>query len=273
MSVEPAACPAGCRSDAISAPDRPIRQRGSSRPRCRRSGRACACTPASVRQAGGLNVTVPRSRSGTVDTSAARSSGIRPIQQRRERRGRWLLRHASDKPGALASRRGSDCQQAPAAPATAAKQGREPVARDARLAGDVVGCASGEDQGCRRRGQETCFAVRAVLRQRCQRLTEVSQLSSVSRERIRAGLAGPTPIAPGSENVGLPGQMGGRSRSTGVAAPMGVRLASSIAAVAGQRRDDLGAQVSGRTSRKVSGEHRLGGTRLLPPSREARPAR
>ena len=160
--------------------------------------RCCTSTPTSSC----TDLARPRRWSGLAPDGE--TSGPRPIQQRRERRGRWLLRHASDKPGALASRRGSDCQQAPAAPATAAKQGREPVARDARLAGDVVGCASGEDQGCRRRGQETCFAVRAVLRQRCQRLTEVSQLSSVSRERIRAGLAGPTPIAPGSENVGLP---------------------------------------------------------------------
>ncbi len=75
---------------------RPIRQRGSSRPRCSRSGRACACILASVRQAGGLNVTVPRSRSGTVDASAARSSGIRPDRERGRRRRGWLLAHASE---------------------------------------------------------------------------------------------------------------------------------------------------------------------------------
>ena len=67
----------------VAVAGRPIRQRGSSRPRCCRSGRARACAPASVRQAGDLNVTVPRSRSGTVATSAARSSGIRPERQRR----------------------------------------------------------------------------------------------------------------------------------------------------------------------------------------------
>jgi hypothetical protein len=38
------------------------------------------CIPASARQAGGLNVTVPRWRSGTVDASAARKGGIRPHQ-------------------------------------------------------------------------------------------------------------------------------------------------------------------------------------------------
>ena len=70
---------------AKPAPFRPIRQSGSSRPRCCRSGRACACTPESVRQAGGLNVTVPRSRSGTVDTSAARSSGVRSLQESQTR--------------------------------------------------------------------------------------------------------------------------------------------------------------------------------------------
>ena len=60
-------------------------------------GRACACTPTSVRQAGGLNVTVPRSRSGTVDTSAARSSGIRP--NRESPSGRLRRRAACAPPG------------------------------------------------------------------------------------------------------------------------------------------------------------------------------
>ena len=54
---------------------RPIRQRASSRPRCWRSGRAVACIPASVRQAGGLNVIVPRWRSATVGASAAFLAG------------------------------------------------------------------------------------------------------------------------------------------------------------------------------------------------------
>ena len=79
----PFACESGCARPrerrAVRA--RPIRQRGSSRSRCWRSGRARACTTASVRQAGGLNATVPRWRSGTVDASAARSSGFRPRRQ------------------------------------------------------------------------------------------------------------------------------------------------------------------------------------------------
>jgi hypothetical protein len=65
----------------VPSPPRPIRQRGSSRPHCGRSGRARACMPASVRQAAGSNVAVPRWRSGTLDASAARSSGFRPQQQ------------------------------------------------------------------------------------------------------------------------------------------------------------------------------------------------
>ena len=83
--------PTSARRGPDSCGSRGIRQRGSSRARCCRSGRACACILASVRHAGGLNVTIPRSRSGTVDASAARSSGIRPKQQQAPRLRRLLL--------------------------------------------------------------------------------------------------------------------------------------------------------------------------------------
>jgi hypothetical protein len=115
-------------SSGAAAP-RPIRQRGSSRPRCCRSGRACACTPASVRQANGLNVTVPRSRSGTVDTSAARSSGIRPTGRDSRARSGARSVYESDGAGPTADRRASshDVQRAAMSsapdPMTTAKSG------------------------------------------------------------------------------------------------------------------------------------------------------
>jgi hypothetical protein len=119
---------------ALTAQIRPIRQRRSSRPRCWRSGRACACIPASVRQAGGLNVTVPRWRTGTVYASAAGSSGIRPKRYD-------VL---------------SGIELAPAPP-SAVNQGSDPIDRDGPTTDGAAGLATGEQEVCGDAQGETRF--------------------------------------------------------------------------------------------------------------------
>ena len=92
---------------------RPIRQRGSSQPSCWRSGRARACLPASTRQAGGLNVTVPRRRSGTVDRIGCSSSGF-VLREHGERPCALALREAKQSPRPF-SKRGAGSRDRPRA--------------------------------------------------------------------------------------------------------------------------------------------------------------